>query len=292
MFPNDMEDWEGELTPKDLALATTVSRKSLRRSMLPLHQIGSPILCSPSKVAVRRKSVAAFMGHSNESPIASSTRQFLSTSLDSSSRVHENATTILPKEPPSQPSTVVSPIHSFSPAKMDADHDPCHSSKNPLPKSPGNVSKPKTPPKASRSLPLRESVDDVMKNYEQELEEWPKFLASLEEKANTPFKSTLTPEEILNDSVLKHFVEFIFPEQSTWPSSLEIQFRIKKAYARIVDGLIRTKVEQENITRHLAALREIKLKELLPKLADSPSPVSLKDLSDYVPFLDETDELL
>nr|CDS31742.2 conserved hypothetical protein [Hymenolepis microstoma] len=291
MLPNNMEDWEGELTSQDLALATTVSRKSLRRSMIPLHQIGSPIRCTPSKVAIRRKSVAVFMGSSTESPIASSTRQFLSISPDSNSRVHENARTVSPKETTPQPATVVSPIRATSLEKMDADHDPCHSSQNSLPKSSNKDSKPKTPPKSGGSLPLCESVEDVMRNYERELEEWPKFLASLEEKANTPFKSSLSVNEIMNDSVLKNFVEFIFPDQSTWPSCLEIQLRIKTAYARIIDGLIRTKVEQEKIARYLAVLREIKLKELLPKLAKSPNPVSLKDLADYVPFLDETDEL-
>lgn len=289
MLPENMEDWEGELTPKDIVLATTVSRKSLRRSMIPLDQIGSPIRCSPSKVAIRRKSLAVFTGSSTESPIASSTTQVHGLSFDRSSHRKGCAMTLSPKESTPQPKAVVSPIRA-SPEKMDADRNPCPSTV-PLPKSPHKVSKPKTPHKPNGSPPHCESVDDVIRNYERELEEWPKFLANLEEKSKTPFQSSLTLDEIMNDSVLKHFVELIIPDQSTWPSCFEIQLRIKRAYAGIIDGLMRTKVEQENIARYLAALREIKLKELLPKLAENPTPVSIKDFAAYAPYLDETDEL-
>lgn len=285
MSSKKLEPLEDELTPTDIALAATMSRKSLRRSMIPLEYLGSPIRCSPNKV--RRKSIAAFIGSPAGSPIASSTTRFRRLScvpgkLFSPSKESTPQQTAVDSPIPNehnQSKPVLSPVRNPSPKKMDVDDEPQAVNQIPISKE----------SKAKSSPPICQSVEDVMRNYERELEEWPKFLARLEAKATSPFQPSLTPDEIMKDSVLKPFVEFILPNQRSWPSCAEFLQRIQRSYSQIMVGLVRTRLEQEKITSHLAALHEIKLKELLPKSAENPRSVSRKQFSAFVTYLDEID---
>lgn len=291
MLPNELDDWEDEITPTDIALATTVTRrKSIRHSMLPPHQFGSHICYNSPKIAVKRKSIGGFMQNTPESPVMSSMRSH-SFSFDGKvPRREESVPTSPPNQSTPQPAVETLRVPIFSP-KIEALTELGPSAPSHLPKSPARAPEPTTSPKSNGCPLYCNTVDDMVNKYEQELNEWPKFLESLEEKANGLLQPSLPRDQIMKDPILEPFVEFILPDHSSSPSVEELQRRTKRAYSKIMIGLVRTKMLQEKIRCQMSLLRESKLKRLLPRLAQNSIPMSVKDLFAFIPCLQETDAL-
>ncbi|KAM7537392.1 hypothetical protein Aperf_G00000076052 [Anoplocephala perfoliata] len=291
MLPGKLDEWEDEISSMDITLATTMTRrKSIRRSMVPPDHFGSPVCYNSPKIAVQRKSIGAFMGDASESPVRSSMRSHSFSFLDSK---------ILRQEfPPAS-----QPTHSTPQSAVDALCIPASSPKTEVlpemgpsthshfPNSPPKAPGPTASPESNGCPPYCKTVDDLMNKYRQELNEWPKFLAGLEEKANGPFQPSLSEDQITNDPILRPFVEFILPDRCSSPSVEELQRRTKRAYSKIMVGLVRAKMSQEKLQCRMSSLRESKLKQLLPRLARNRSPMSVRDFSAFIPCLQEADEL-
>lgn len=298
MSVGDIGDWEDQVSPADISLAASKPRrKSIRRSMMIIPTSSdSPIGYSSPKIVVRRKSLGAALKNDRAYSISSTSVSPHSVSpLGEQDRervnIHlEQPPTLSPSRLPvgTSPVTVSSPnsrvegAHFIGPSNESPSRSSIHKSES------------RKTPVLSDTKPVSNSIDALFENYERELSEWPKLLDRLEHEASSPLQTPcIKLEEMMENSMLSPFVEFISMDKSSSTVS-ELQRRTKNAYRSVMTGLVRTKLVYKKLKysvaaleRRNAALKEAKLKDLLPGLVLNPSSMNARDLLAFIPCLRE-----
>ena len=295
MSVEDFGDWEDKVSASDITLAASkLRRKSIRRSMMIVTS-ESPIGYSSPKITVRRKSLGAILKDNYASPIPPTPVPHHSLSfLEENKRKRVEANTeqplqLLPHKSPTPDGflTTASKQPNFK-----ENFDPTDPSTRLT-----NYKGVKSPKLLKNSVVnsatfLPDSVDTLFENYERELKEWPKFLERLKHEASSTIPvPRMKREEVMENSMLSPFADFIFSEDSSM-TVRELQYRTKRAYTSVMAGLIRAKLAIKRLKASMAeiecervALKDAKLKELLPCLALNPDPMNANELLSLIPCL-------
>ncbi|KAL5970583.1 hypothetical protein TSMEX_001752 [Taenia solium] len=303
MSVGDIGDWEDQVSPADISLAASKPRrKSIRRSMMIIPTSSdSPIGYSSPKIVVRRKSLGAALRNDYASSISSTPVSPHSLSpLGKQDRERANIHLDQPLAlSPLRLPVGTSPITAFSPhSRLEGTNFLGPPTKSPSHSSLHNSESRKTPV-LNDTKPISNSIDALFENYERELSEWPKLLDRLEYEASSPLQiPCMKLEEMMKNSMLSPFVEFISLDKSNSTVN-ELQRRAKRAYKSVMTGLVRTKLVYRKLRysvaaleRRNAALKNAKLKDLLPDLVLNPSPMNARDLLAFIPCLREGESLL
>ncbi|VDD76177.1 unnamed protein product [Mesocestoides corti] len=296
MPAHDFVYWDDNVSPADITLASRKTRrKSFRRSMVVLPiSTSSPVTCSGPKVTLRRKSLGVAFQAKHASHISPSVTsqdctvsrgKEISARTESSFRTHAQIQSIFnaPLDTEKQLSPKESPpncafrANNARPFQM--------------------FSEPVWKPDSKDSDLLPDSVDALYENYGRELGEWPKLLARLKWDACCALQvPSVTRMDVVANPILTPFAELLFPDRSA-TSVRELQQRTKRIYASTMAGVARAQLDHKRtrymvsiVKRQQKILRDAKLKELLPRVANSHSPMNANDILTFIPCLRETDE--
>lgn len=308
MYVEPLGDLEDEASPADITLAAQKPRrKSTRRSMVvfPTSARDSPVSYSSPKVLVRRHTLGRnLLNQATASPIPRTPLVRHSLSFMEERKCFLQA---LPLENSPQPDPPTTPLSKMTTEIHDCDKTPTQEPDNATPAKRPKIEVAEDPVPASNAAtaassspplqPIVESVDALLETYERELAAWPEFLARLQEDATTPLQiPQMTRDDVANNPVLGHFIDFIFPRGEALDARA-LQNRIQAAMTSAQASLIRLHWKSRNLRpiminlqRQAEAERSLKLRKLLPNVNKNPEPFGGKELLAFYHFLREENE--